>query len=133
MEKLNLDRHSLKKFGLTMGTAFLAITLFILLRHKYSPLVTAVISGIFFILAFMLPALLRPIYISWMRLAFMLAWINTRLILLIIFYIVFAPIGLALRLFGVDLLNKKIDKNKQSYWLRKEKKEFSPSDYEKQF
>ena len=53
----------------------------------------------------------------------MLGWINTRLILFIIFYLVFTPIGLVMRLFGVDLLDKKIDKNKNSYWRRKEKVE----------
>jgi len=133
MQNLNLDKQNLKKFGITMGFVFLIITLLILVRHKQSILPTFLISAIFFILAFVIPAFLRPIYIFWMRFALLLSWANTRLFLFILFYSIFTPIGLGLRLFGVDLLNRKIDKNKESYWIKKEKREFSPFNYEKQF
>jgi len=133
MEKLNLDNKSLRKFGITMGIASLIITLIIFIRHKYSVIPASVISVTFLILAFTLPALLKPIYILWMRLAFILGWINTRLILFIIFYLVFTPIGLVMRLFRIDLLDRKIDKNKESYWRKKERSGFSPLNYERQF
>ncbi len=133
MEKLKLDNITLKKFGITMGFAFFAITLFLLIRHKHNILPTTIISTIFFIYAITYPALLKPIYLIWMRFALILAWVNTRIILLAMFYLIFTPIGLALRLFRVDLLYRKIDKNKQSYWRAKEKKEFSLSNYERQF
>jgi uncharacterized protein involved in cysteine biosynthesis len=68
-----------------------------------------------------------------MKLAFVLAWINTRLILWIIFYLVFTPIGLVMRLLGVDLLARKIEKNKDTYWIKKEKSGFEPKDYARQF
>ncbi len=120
MEKLNLGKNNLRKFGITLGLAFLIITLLLVARHEHS-LSPFLISIIFFVLAFIMPILLKPIYIIWMRLAFMLGWINTRLILFIIFYLVFTPIGILMRLFRVDSLDKKIDKNKESYWRRKEK------------
>lgn len=116
-----------------MGVAFSIITIFILIRHKYSILPTSIISVIFFISALMMPVLLELIYIFWMRLAFILSRINTGLILFIIFYLIFTPIGLGMRLFRADLLDKKIDKHKESYWKEKKKKGFSPLDYEKQF
>ena len=62
-----------------------------------------------------------------------MAWINTRLILFIVFYLIFTPLGLVMRLFGADLLERKIDKRKDSYWLKKEKKAFVSSDYDRQF
>lgn len=133
MEKLNLDKTTLKKFGLTMGIAFLLITLLILAKKKYNILPTTLISGIFFTLSLFMPNFLKPIYIIWMKLAFILSWINTRLILIIIFYLIFTPIGLGIKIFGVDLLDRKVDKNKDSYWKRKEKKIFNASDYERQF
>lgn len=133
MEKLNLDKNNLKKFGITMGMAFLIITLFILLKTKHLALSTSIVSIVFFSLAITLPNLLKPIFILWMKLAFVLAWINTRLILFFLFYVVFMPIGIGMRLFGVDLLERRIEKNKDTYWIKKEKKEFSHFDYEKQF
>ncbi len=133
MEKLKLDKTTLKKFGITMGMAFLIITLFILIRHKHAALSTSIISIMFFISALAMPVLLKPVYLLWMRLAYILSWINTRLILFIMFYIVFTPIGIGMRLFGADLLDRKIARDKGSYWLRKEKRDFNPVDYERQF
>lgn len=133
MEKLNLDKKTLRKFGVTMGIAFFIIALLLLIRHKYSPIPTFIISAIFFISAFTMPALLRPIYVIWMKFAFILSWINTRLILFIIFYLIFTPFGIVMRLFGVDLLNRKIDKNKNSYWQKAAKITLHQLNYEKQF
>jgi len=133
MEKLKLDKITLKKFGITMGIAFLVITLFILLKHKSLNLTIPIISVIFFILAFTFPILLKPVYIFWMQLAKGLGWINTRLILWIIFYLVFAPIGLVMRLIGVDLLTRKIEKDRETYWIKKEQRGFQPQDYARQF
>jgi len=133
MEKLNLDIRNLKKFGITMGIAFLVITLLMLIRHRHSVIPTSIISALFFLSAFLLPLALKPVYIFWMKLVFVLGWINTRLILMIIFYILFTPAGLIMRLFRVDLLDRKIDKSKDSYWKKREKKVFNPSDYERLF
>lgn len=134
MEKLNLDKKALKKFGVTMGIALAFIALFIFFRHKYDKiLIFIAISTTFFILAFTAPVFLKPVYILWMRLASILGWINTRLILLILFYLVFTPIGLVMKLLRFDPLDRKIDKNKTSYWNKKEVRDFNPLDYEKQF
>jgi len=133
MEKLNLDKNNLKKFGITIGMVFLLITIFVSIRHQHSILTTSIISIIFFILTSVSPVLLKPLYILWMRLAYLLTWINTRLILCIIFYLVFTPIGLVMRLFGVDLLDRKIYPNKESYWKKKEKKDFNPFHYVRRF
>lgn len=133
MNKLSLDKKSLRRFGITMGIAFAVITMFILIRHKHSIMPTCIISAIFFILAFVFPLVLKPAYILWMKLALVLSWVNTRLILSVIFYLVFTPLGLGMRLFKQDLLDRKIEKNRESYWRKKEKCKFNPLDYERQF
>lgn len=133
MEKLKLDKKSLKKFGITMCIAFLVITGIIIIRHRHNIVPTVAISTAFLLLALIQPLWLKPVYIIWMKFAFVLAWVNTRLILFIMFYLIFTPIGLVLRLFGVDLLDKRIEKGKVTYWIKKEKKEFNPLDYERQF
>jgi len=133
MERLNLDKRNLRKFGMTMAIVFSIITILILIRHRHSILPTAIISVIFFVSALVMPNSLKTIYIIWMKLAFFLSWINTRLILFIIFYLVFTPMGLVIRLFGIDLLDRKIEKKRQSYWKKREKIPFSQLNYERQF
>lgn len=133
MEKLNFDKKTLRKFGITIGIVLLIVTLFIFIREKYIAILPVVISAIFFTFASLIPNALKPIYFLWMKLAFILGWINTRLILIIIFYLVFTPIGILMKIFRIVLLDLKIEKDKSSYWRKKELKEFTPLDYERQF
>src|SRR4030042_3153366 len=130
MQDYNLDTKDLRKFGITMGIAFAVITFFILFRHKQGIFATLSVSILFFIFAFIMTNLLKPVYILWMKLAFILGWINTRLILIIMFYLVLTPMSIVLRLLGKDLLDRKIDKNRDSYWHKKEAKVFNVSNYE---
>jgi len=134
MEELNLDKNSLKRFGITMGIVFIFIALLVLRRNRQDNApIFITLSIAFFLSAFIIPVFLRPIYIIWMRLAFLLGWINTRLILIILFYLVLTPIGLCMRLFGVDSLDRKIEKGEISYWKKKEIRSSNPLNYERQF
>lgn len=131
MEKLNLDKRSLKNFGIAMGVAFLVIFGLFFSRHSNSALSVFGISFLFLIVGLVLPNLLKPLYIVWMRLAFILGWVNTRIILIILFYLIFTPLGLFIRLFRIDLLERK--KKEGVYWHKKEKVEFNPLNYERRF
>ncbi|MGR3319932.1 MAG: SxtJ family membrane protein [Candidatus Anammoxibacter sp.] len=79
------------------------------------------------------PIALKPIYKVMMFAAQAIGWVNTRLLLGIIFYTIFAPIGLFLRLIRKDLLDRKFDKNCDSYWVKRDKQVMDMSRYEKQF
>ncbi|MFA4889283.1 MAG: SxtJ family membrane protein [Candidatus Omnitrophota bacterium] len=133
MEKGKVDKAALKKFGITMAIAFLAIAILILFRHKHNPKILFIISAIFLAFGVLAPLLLKPFFVFWMRLALILGWLNTRLILMLMFYLVFTPIGLVLRLFRVDLLERKLNNKKISYWHKKEQAVFNPQEYERQF
>ncbi|MDD5245833.1 MAG: SxtJ family membrane protein [Candidatus Omnitrophica bacterium] len=132
MEQIKTDKQSLRRFGLTMGLAFLVITALLIFKGKSAPGYPAVISGLFFLVSFVVPGSLKPFYILWMRLAFLLSWVNTRIILFLVFYLVFFPIGICLRLFSRDPLEQKIDRKCRSYWI-KNKTAAAAAGYERQF
>ena len=54
-----------------------------------------------------------------------LNWINKmldkilELVFLIVFVFLITPLGLILRLIGVDYLNRKIEKQNKSYWIKR--------------
>ncbi len=133
MDKLQTDKYSLKQFGMIMGFAFLCLSGIIFWKEKQfsNPALSLVL--LFFIPALAAPLFLKPIYILWMRLAFVLSWVNTRIILSLIFYLVFAPVGLLLRLLRKDLLDRRFQKDKQTYWSKKQKLPFAASNYERRF
>jgi hypothetical protein len=64
--------------------------------------------------------LLRPVYVLWMRLASILAWVNTRVILGIAFFLVLTPIGVLMRLFGKDMLGLTLESKRGSYWVKRD-------------
>jgi hypothetical protein len=53
-----------------------------------------------------------------MRLGEGLAWINTRIILGVVFYGVVTPIGLVMRMFGHDPMRRRLERTGESYRVR---------------
>lgn len=133
MEKINSDSKTLKNFGITMAVALLIIALLMFYKKGGFPVILAVFSGVFFLFAFIAPQSLKTIFMIWMKLAGILSWVNTRLILIILFYLVLTPISLLMRLFNQDPLGLKINRNETSYWKEKKRDAFSKPDYERQF
>ncbi|MBU0709952.1 MAG: sxtJ [Candidatus Omnitrophica bacterium] len=131
--RLSLGKSDLRKFGFLMGFALCVITGVIFLKHQRVAWPNYLISLIFFILAAFFPAVLKPVYIIWMKFAHTLGWINTRLILFLVFYLILTPIGIITKLFRIDFLERKISVNRSSYWKKREEKEVEPLDYERQF
>lgn len=111
----------LRKFGYVMA-GFFALFFGLLLPWWWSmkwanwPWVVAVV---FLALALIAPGLLRGPYRFWMRLGRVLEWVNTRLVLGVVFVLVFAPLGCVLRLLGKDTLQKKWDGRLTTYRVNK--------------
>ncbi len=68
----------------------------------------------------------------WQALGDVLGWINTRIILTVLFYVVVTPAGLLMRLFR-DPLDRDIYETRPSYWNRRNSPPFDPGDYQRQF
>jgi hypothetical protein len=56
-----------------------------------------------------------------------------HLILSLMYYLVFTPIGIVMRVFGKDFLHKQFDKNATTYWIKKGEKVYVKERYEKMF
>ncbi|NIN00913.1 MAG: hypothetical protein GTO24_23360 [candidate division Zixibacteria bacterium] len=90
--------------------------------------------GVMILLAGLIrPGLLRPIQRGWMRAALLIGFFMTHLILALIYYLVFTPVGLVMRALGRDPLRLKFDQNAESYWIKKEHTGFGRERYERMF
>lgn len=111
------DKRELRRFGVTI--ACIASVLFggLLpwLFGQSFPLWPWVVAGILLGWALILPKSLYPLYRAWMAIGNVLGWINSRIILGLIFYLMILPIGLITRLFGRDPMHRRFDKNASSY------------------
>ncbi|TFH22703.1 MAG: hypothetical protein E4H03_07850 [Myxococcales bacterium] len=78
------------------------------------------------------PMLVRPIYVAWMVLAFPIGWTVSHLLLGFIFYGVITPVGLLVRLFGYDPMQRKLEPEAATYWAE-HRTGGDPSSYFRQF
>ena len=132
IKNIKSSKKDLRQFGLTVGIAFCLLGLLLLWRKKEYYSYFFIISATLVSFGLFFPTLLKPIQKAWMTLAVILGWIVTRIILIILFYLVVTPIGILSRLFGKDLLNLKLDKKANSYWIKKTK-ETDKARYQNQF
>lgn len=106
----------LRSFGLI--TSALLILFFVVLIpwiwDLSRPLWPWIVAVVLSLAALAVPDGLRPIYRVWMRFAEILGWINTRIILGLIFYVIFVPFGFLMRLVR-DPMRRKLDQHADSY------------------
>ena len=133
MDAFKNDRRALKEFGILMGGVSLITSLIVYFKHGVISGQGLFLTVIFLFAGFFAPLSLRLAHRLWMHLAFCLGWINTRILVTLIFYAVFVPLGLCIRLFKVDLLDLKIEKKAPTYWRKKDTAVFSREKLERLF
>ena len=110
-----MNNQELRNFGFISG-AFVAILFGLLLPwllvHSI-PLWPWIVTAILSSSALLLPSLLAPVYKGWMRVGNALGWINTRIILWVVFHFLLLPIGLLMRLFGKDPMTRKLNREEE--------------------
>ena len=107
----------LQEFGLIFGV-ILVLLFGVLLPWIFGgnfPLWPWWILGVTGSMALIYPQSLKQLFDAWMLFGMFMGWINTRIILGVIFYFVFVPYGLMMRLFGKDLLSRKLDPTLSTY------------------
>lgn len=77
--------------------------------------------------------IIKGIYKTWMRIAHVIGLINSKILFTLVFYVIFTPVGLFMKLMGKDLLDARIDKTKNSYWIKRDRIPVKLEQYEKQF
>jgi hypothetical protein len=91
-----------RKFGLTVGGAFLVLAAVTVLRHK--PVVVTSILGtagaLLVVAAIVIPRSLGPVKRGWMQFAELLSKITTPIVMAVLFFVVFVPFGALRKLFG---------------------------------
>ena len=133
IKNIKSEKSDLRNFGITVGIILLIISGFLFWKEKESFQIFLAIGIILFLTSIALPVVLKPVYWIWMVFAIILGWFMTRVILSLLFYVVFTSIGLTLRFFGKQFLELRWDKSKESYWNYRTNEHLKKENYEKQF
>jgi len=122
-----------RKFGFTVGGMLALIGSISWWRgHETPPLVLWTIATLLVVPAAVFPRLLVPVERAWMKFAAGLAYVNTRIILTIVFYLIMMPVGAIRRLLG-DPLNLRMGRGESSDWVRRKTEPVDPQRYRLQF
>jgi hypothetical protein len=127
------ERKSLREFGLTVGIAFGVLAALLFWRHKAHYIYFVPVSAALILLGLIVPTALRSVRRGWMAMAAGIGFVMARVILTILFFGVFTPLGGIARLLGRKFLDKDIDKSRPSYWVYKETATARSDRLEKQF
>jgi Saxitoxin biosynthesis operon protein SxtJ len=111
------DRKQLREFGLVFAAGLIVMFGLLLpwLADRPWPLWPWVVAAAFAALALVFPPALRPLNALWLKIGHVLGWINTRIILGVMFFVIFFPAGLLLRALHKDPMHRKFDASAASY------------------
>jgi len=125
------DRRKLRTFAWIGAAVLLGLAMLALRRHHLvgvaldgttaRPIALA-LTGTAVLLAVSgsaQPKLLRPLYLGLTLLTFPVGVVASYVLLLVLYYLVFAPLGLALRLFGRDPLERRFQTERATYWVER--------------
>ena len=108
----------LRSFGLTVGGIFALIGVWPFVIHSADPRWWAiVIGGCLLAPAVVFPKSLFWIHKGWMTVGHVLGWVNTRIILGVVFYAVVTPVGIVRRWLGKDPMGRQLRADLDSYRL----------------
>lgn len=112
-----LDKKELRNFGLVFAAGlilFFGLLIPWLIGYAW-PVWPWIAAGVFAIFGIIFPIVLSPLNWLWLKIGFVLGWINTRIILGLIFFVILFPISLVMRIIGKDSMHRKLDEMATTY------------------
>lgn len=108
---------ALRNFGLIIA-AFFGIVLGllpVLIKKSDLKVWTIIVAAFFLVPSITYPRALKYFYQVWMLIGMVLGWIQTRIILSVIYFLLVTPIAIVMRLSGKDILDMKWNKSLKTY------------------
>lgn len=127
------DLPSNKKFGFFFTVIFLIGAFYFFYQDNQKiGLALGSISLIFFLAIILKDSLLLPLNKLWMRFGMLLGMIVSPIVLAILFFIMFTPIGIGMRIFKRDELRLR-SLNVESYWKIRDQVNLNVTSFKQQF
>jgi hypothetical protein len=107
-----------RKFGLTVGGAFLALSGLLWWRGRVlAALVCAGLGGALVLAGLVVPARLTTVHRAWMAFGQLLSRVTTPVFMGIVYFLILTPIGGIMRLFGKNPVRRPPVEG--SFWVRR--------------
>ncbi|HMZ54733.1 MAG: hypothetical protein JSR64_05760 [Nitrospira sp.] len=112
----SVEKKDLRNFGLIIGSLFCLIGLWPMIRYGEAIRLWAILPGGLLIPAgLMAPTILGPLFKVWMKIGHVMGLVNTKIILGVLYFGLITPMGVVMRLFGWDSMNRVLRQDAESY------------------
>ena len=133
MKYSEIELPSNKKFGMFFAAVFLALCgYFYWTGSVHLSIAMAVVSVVLALIAIIRPVWLLPLNTLWMRFGWLLGAIVSPLVLGMLFFLLFTPLALMMRLFGRDELRIR-KQSSGTHWKPRQPGELSAGSFKNQF
>ena len=123
MKEIKLPTN--RNFGTVFFLVFLIISLFPLLKNENIRIWSIIIALVFLVLGLLNSKFLTPLNKIWFRFGIILGNFVSPIVMGIVFFLVVTPTGFIMKLLGNKMLDHGFDKNKNSYWITRDKQNSS--------
>ncbi len=111
-----------RSFGLLVGGILAVIAVWPWIRHAAAPIRYWLLAPA---LILMLLGLVRPVWLRlpnrlWMRFALLISRVTNPIVTALLFFLVFTPFAVVLRMLGKDPLRRAFDPQASTYWIARE-------------
>ena len=111
-----ITNKQLRSFGLIVGGIFTVLGIWpLLFRHQDLRWWAIVLGAVLVVLALVFPSSLYWPNKAWMMVGHVLGWINTRIILGVVFFVIVTPVGLVRRWLGKDPMGRNLRPDLDTY------------------
>ena len=134
MLKIQTDKYTLEGFAKNLTIILFLLSSF--WSYKDCPNAAQILLYAAFFFSFIslfIPTSIKYLYIGWMNVANTISSIMTRLILFLVYFAFITPYSFLVKLFKGDILGKKLEPQKTTYWKDKEKHPINLERYRRQF
>jgi Saxitoxin biosynthesis operon protein SxtJ len=109
-----------RQFGVVIGLFLVVVSLWPLLWRGRTRTAVLMVAAAVLLTAALAPFLLHPLNRAWTMLGALLGRIVNPVAMAALFYLVFTPVGLLLRLLGKDPLRLRWDAAAPTYWIERQ-------------
>ena len=121
-----------RKSALVVATVFALLSGWQVYRARPTLAMTFGVLAVILLVCSAIPVAAVRFHRAWMTLAGVLGYVNSRILLTIMFYVVLTPLGLMMRLTGSDPLERRKG-NEPSYWHHRAATRQTREGYERSF
>ena len=122
-----------RKTALIVALVLALIAIWNIYRGRFNVVVVfGAIAVLLTVIGLFVPVAARGFHRVWMGIAGVLGYVNSRILLTILYYLLLTPYGLISRLFGRDPLDRR-GASRETYWVKRESTRQTQQQFERLF